>query len=109
MKQIIEDVFKAEQKVDEVLRQAREKAAQIKQAADKTGMDKMNEAKQKAREIILAAIENAKKEAESIRQEKLKQASTEKDAILKRNDIIEQLVGEITNIILATEYDMDEK
>jgi|WetSurMetagenome_2_1015567.scaffolds.fasta_scaffold209000_2 vacuolar-type H+-ATPase subunit H len=109
MKQIIEDVFQAEQKIDEILKQAREKAQQIKLSAEKTGADKVNEAKQKAREIIQEAIEVAKKNAENIRQDKLKQSQAEKDAILKKSDIIDKLVNEICNIILATECDTDGK
>jgi vacuolar-type H+-ATPase subunit H len=109
MKQIIEDVFQAEQKTDEILKQAREKALQLKQSAEKTGADKVNEAKQKAREIIQAAVEEAKKNAENIRQDKLKQLQAEKDAILKKDDIIAKLVDDICNIILSTEYDTDGK
>jgi vacuolar-type H+-ATPase subunit H len=103
MKQIIEEVFKAEQKVDEILRQAREKALQIKQSAEKTGIDNINEAKQKMREIINSAIENAKKEAESIRQEKLKQAEAQKDAMLSKGDEINKLIDDICGIVMKTE------
>jgi len=109
MKQIIEDVFQAEQKVDEILKQAREKALRIKQSAEKTDAEKVNQAKQEAREMIQAAVEKAKKDAENIRQDKLKQSQTEKDAILKKSDIIDRLVNDICNIILATEYDTDVK
>ena len=77
--------------------------------ADKTGAEKVNEAKQKARETIQTAVEKAKKDAENIRQDKLNQSQIEKDTILKKNDIIGKLVNDICNIILATEYDTDEK
>ena len=104
MKEIIEEVFKAENKVTEILRQAREKASEIRQSADKESSEKINEAKQQARQIIQIAVENAKKEAENIRLEKLRQADLEKDAILSQKQTIDSLIDKICNIIIATEY-----
>jgi len=110
MKRIIEDVFQAEEKVSLVLGQARNKASEIRQSVEKEISDKMSDAKQKAREIIQANVEDAKKEAERIREEKLKQADQEKDTLLNNNtDTIDNLVGNICNIILTTEYEKDNK
>jgi vacuolar-type H+-ATPase subunit H len=110
MKQIIEEVLQAEEKVDVILRQAREKASEIKRSAEKEISDKMSEAKQKAREIIQTTVEEAKKDAERIREEKLERAKQEKDTLLSENTgTINNLVDDICNIILATEYDKDNK
>ena len=108
MKKIIEEVFKAEEKVGVILKQAREKASEIRQSAEQENIEKINQAKQKAKQIIQAAVEQAKKEAELIREEKLKQADSEKEVILNKTDIIDGLIDNICNIILATEYDGDQ-
>ena len=110
MKQIIKEVFQAEEKVGEILKQARNKASEIKQSADKENSEKTSEAKQKAREIIQTTVEEAKKEAERIRQEKLEQARQEKDSLLKdKKEAIDNLVDHICNIIINTEYEKDKK
>jgi len=109
MKQIIKEVFQAEEKVGEILKQARNKAEQIRRAAETENSEKMSDAKQKAREIIQTTVEDAKKEAEHIRQEKLEQARYEKDSLLKnKKEIIENLVDHICNIVINTSYKKDE-
>ncbi len=110
MKQIIKEVFQAEEKVGEILKQARQKASDIRYAVDKENTEKISDAKQKAREIIQTTVEQAKKDAEQIRQEKLEQAKQEKKYLLKdKQDIIDNLVEHICNIIISTEYEKDKK
>jgi vacuolar-type H+-ATPase subunit H len=104
MKEIIEEVFKAEEKVNIIIKQARGKASEIRQSAEKENTDKISEAKQKAREIVQTAIENAKKEAELTREEMLKHADREKESLLGNKEAIDGLIDNICNIILATEY-----
>ena len=56
------------------------------------------------------SVEDAKKEAEHIRQEKLEQARQEKDSLLKdKKEEIDNLVDHICNIIINTEYEKDKK
>jgi vacuolar-type H+-ATPase subunit H len=106
MKQIIGEVFQAEEKVGIILEQARNKASEIRRSVEKEVVEKMSDAKQKAREVIQTTVEDAKKEAELIKEEKLKQADQENDALLSNNtDTINNLVDNICNIILTTEYD----
>ena len=106
MKQIIGEVFQAEEKVGIILEQARNKASEIRRSVEKEVVEKMSGAKQKAREVIQTTVEDAKKEAELIKEEKLKQADQENDALLSNNtDTINNLVDNICNIILTTEYD----
>lgn len=106
MKQIIGEVFQAEEKVGIILEQARNKASEIRRSVEKEVVEKMSDAKQKAREVIQTTVEDAKKEAELIKEEKLKRADHENDALLSNNtDTINNLVDNICNIILTTEYD----
>ena len=106
MKQIIGEVFQAEEKVGIILEQARNKASEIRRSVEKEVVEKMSDARQKAREVIQTTVEDAKKEAELIKEEKLKQADQENDALLSNNtDTINNLVDNICNIILTTEYD----
>jgi vacuolar-type H+-ATPase subunit H len=106
MKQIIGEVFQAVEKVGIILEQARNKASEIRRSVEKEVVEKMSDAKQKAREVIQTTVEDAKKEAELIKEEKLKQADQENDALLSNNtDTINNLVDNICNIILTTEYD----
>ena len=107
MKEIIEEVFKTEKKVNVILKQAREKASEMRQSAEKENLEKISETKQKAREIIQAAVENTRKEAGIAREEKLKHADTEKESILNNKDAIDGLIDNICDIILTTEYDKD--
>ncbi len=110
MKKIIEEVLQAEEKVGIVLKQARNNASEIRQSVEKEISEKMNVAKQEAREIIQTTVENAKKEAEHIMEEKLKQADHEKDTLLNNNtDTMINLVDNVCNIILTTEYEKDSK
>jgi vacuolar-type H+-ATPase subunit H len=110
VKQIIEEVLRAEEKVGTMLRQARDKASEMGRSADKDISERINDARQKGLEMVKAAVEDAKKEAECIRQEKLEQADKEKDALLNNNrDAIDNLVDNICNVILTTECDKDAK
>ena len=110
MKKIIEEVLQAEKKVNVILEQARNKASEIRQSVEKEISEKMSDAKQQAREIIQTTVENAKKEAEHISEEKLKQADQEKNTLLNNNsDTMDNLVDNICNIILSTEYEKDSK
>ena len=102
MKQIIEEVFEAEKKANEIIKRAREKASQIRQAAEKDNSEKIAQAKQEAKEIIRKSVENANNEAEITRQEKLKQAENEKEAILGNEKVLNDLVDNICNIIIST-------
>ena len=101
MKQIIEEVLQAEERVSAALKQAREKAAEIVRATEKETSEKVAGAREKAREIMQTTIEEAKKEAEHIREEKLKQMNQKKEALLKSNpDVTDALVDNICRIVV---------
>ena len=103
MKQIIEEVFEAEKKANEIIQKAHEQASQIRQAVEKDNSEKIAQAKQRAKDIIFDAVEKAGKEAEIIRQEKLKQAEKEKDVIIGNEKVLNNLVESICNIIISNE------
>jgi len=104
MKKILAEVLQVEEKINANIRQTQAKANEIRMAADKAISEKTAKAKEEGREILQAAIEDAKKEAERLAKEKIKQADAEKDALLNSNsDRINILVEEISKIILTTD------
>ena len=108
MKKIIKEVLEAEERVDAVLRQARESAAEAVSLAEREAAEKLSHAKESARGIIQTAVEDAEKEAKHIREETLKQADQQQNALLHdKADVMEDLVGRICRIILATEHEAD--
>lgn len=110
MKRIIEDVLQTEEKVNEILKQARERAAEIRRSAENDISENMNVAKQRAREIVQTAVEDAKKDAERIRAEKLEQADRQKDVLFNESaDVVGGLVDDICKVIMTAEYEKDSK
>ena len=104
MKRIIEEVLEAEEKINADLKQARQKASEIVKSAEKEISEKMADTREKARGIIQSAVEEAKKEAEFVKGESLKEADKEKEALLKNNaDKIDAIVNDVSKIILTTE------
>lgn len=104
MKRIIEDVLQAEERVGAIIKEAREKASEIRRSAESEISQKTSDAKQKSREMVQAAVEEAKKEAERIAKEKLEHVGRRKDTLFDgKADAIDSLVGEICEIILTTE------
>lgn len=108
MKQIIEEVLKAEQKISTDLKEARRKASEILRSVETENLKKVNDASRKARDIIQTSIEGAKRQTELIRKESLGQAQRDKEDLLKSNtNAIDTLVDEICKIILNTEHNRD--
>jgi vacuolar-type H+-ATPase subunit H len=110
MKQIIEEVLQVEQQVNEALKEARGKAAEIKSSADREVSEKVAAAKEEARQILQKRIEEARRQAERIADEKLKEASTDEDSLVRgRGEVIDGLVEEICRTVVATECDADDQ
>jgi len=110
MKQIIKEVLEAEQRVSTTIGQARQRASEIRLCAEEEMAKKVGDAKQKARQIIQDAVEAAKKQAEHIREEKLKDADQRQGAFhSSHKDAIEGLADRICRIILTTEGETDNK
>lgn len=101
MKQIIEEVLQAEEKVNTTLKLARERATEIIRSVERETSEKISDARVKAREIMQTKIEEAKKEAERIQEEKLKQVDQKKETLFKSNDeVTDALVDDICQIVL---------
>ena len=110
MKKVIEEVLQVEGKVNADIARAQAKASEIRNAADKNVSEKIIMAKEKGREILQTALENAKKEAERLGKEKIRQADMKKNILMSSNtEKINGLVGDICKIILTTEYEADTK
>ncbi|MBN1766580.1 MAG: hypothetical protein JW860_15100 [Sedimentisphaerales bacterium] len=108
MKEIIEEVLQAEENVGLILKQAREKADEIRRSAEKEASENMNAARQQAQDLLQKNMVQAEAQAGQIRQEKLKQAEHEKENLVHDNaDTIAGLVDEICNLIVTTEYEKD--
>lgn len=110
MKKIVEEVLEAEKKLDAILRQARQKASEIRLTAEKDMSEQTNNARQQARETTQATVEDAKQQAQRDRQKRLEQADKAKDVIMEENaDKINSLVDSICDVVLSTEYGRDSK
>lgn len=110
MKRIMEDILKAEDGASSILAQARERASQIRQSAEKEISENMNQARRQAAEIRQAAIEEARKEAERIREEKLSKAQQQERSLLNDDaGRIGPLVDRICEVILKTDYAKDKQ
>jgi len=108
MKRIIEEVFQAEDKVSAILKQARERASELKRSAEKEASEMVSQARRQAQETTQALLEDAKKEAERLRQEKLQQAQQEAESMLQLNDAATgRLVQQVCDAIVKTEWEKD--
>ncbi len=108
MKKIIEEVLQVEKAGEKMIEQARTEASRIKNDADKEMSERIDKAKEQARQIYQAELDEAKKEAQNLANKKIEQADVEKETLLKNNaEQIKSLVENICEIILKTEYDAD--
>lgn len=104
MKQIIAEVLQAEEAINTRLQGSRAQAAEIKAAAEKDVAAKMAKTQDEARLIVLNAVEEARKEAERLRNRRLAEADLEKETLMTgQADAIDRLVERICETILTTE------
>ena len=105
MKEIIQEVLQTEENVSARLKEARAQAAHIRTTAENEVSDRINEAKAQARGLVQSMVEQARKDAEQHKEERLKQAD---EALIEGDsDTISQLVEDICSLIMSTEYDKD--
>ena len=103
MKRIIEEVFQAEDEVSAVLGQARQRASEIKRAAEKEASETVSEAKRQAQEVAQAILDEARQQATRIRQDKLREAERAAEALRRRHaGGTDGLVEKVCQVILAT-------
>jgi vacuolar-type H+-ATPase subunit H len=109
MRKIVKEILETESKVGDILRQARQKASDMRHAAENEASKQISDARQEARGIIQNAVEDAKKEAERIREQMLSQADQQGSTLLDgKADAIEGLVDRICDIILTAECGWDD-
>ena len=66
--------------------------------------EKMAEAREQSRDIMQTTVEEARKEAERLREEKLQQVEQEKETLLRDNThVTDALIDDICRIVLETE------
>lgn len=110
MKEVIKEVLQVEEQVKTILDQARKEADEIKKTADRDMSEKINQAKQETRNIYATTVDQAKKQAGHLANEKLKQADMEKENMIKSNEVkMNHLVEDICKEILTPEYDIQNK
>ena len=106
MKHVIEEVLQAEEQVGALLKGAREQADQIRRSAEQEVSTMLNDARAQAQALTQSSLENAKKEAEQIKADRLKQADQAKDTLLNDNaDKVDGLVKEVCDLIMTTAQD----
>jgi vacuolar-type H+-ATPase subunit E/Vma4 len=106
MEKIIEEILSAENNVNQILQDAREKALAIKKNIDDEVSEKTGAAREQAKQIIHNAIERAKTDTIKRRDERLAHAEEQDRAFLtaKRREI-GSLVDVITRQIISIELD----
>jgi vacuolar-type H+-ATPase subunit H len=108
MKEVIKEVLQAEEKVNSIIEEARNKAAEIRKAADKEVSEKVRQAEQQAQEILKNTVEDSKKQAEQIRRERIEQGWHDNESLMQNNtDKINKLVDDICKLVLKTEFEKD--
>ncbi len=108
MDDIVSEILQVEKKVADSIQKAREKAAGIRQQSDREHAQALADAREKARKIVRDAIDEATRNAERVREEKLREAEEKSGAIARENSgKIEDLVREIVRLVIRTDYDGD--
>jgi vacuolar-type H+-ATPase subunit H len=108
MKDIVSEILQVEKKVADSIQKARNKAAEIRQQSDRETAQALAEAREKARKTVQDAVDEAARNAELVREGKLREAEEKSGAIARENsDKIEGLVGEVVRLVIQTGYDGD--
>ncbi len=106
MKQVIEEVLQAEERVGALLKGAREQADEIRRSAEQENSTLLNNARTEAQALTQSSLEEAKREAEQIKADRLKQADQVKDTLLNDNaDKVNGLVKEVCSLIMTSSQD----
>lgn len=108
MRKIVKEILETESKIGEILQQARQKASEMRLAADKEASEQIGDARQEARGIVQAAVEEAAKESEQFQARTLRQADQQAHTLFDgKTDVIEDLVTRLCAIVLNVGSEMD--
>lgn len=114
MKQIIEEVFEAEEKAGAILRQAQSHATEIRQSVEREVSESLSQTKEQARQIIQTAVEEAKRQADRACQQKLQDAEQARETLLnpgKGRDAadLDALLETLCRVVQATGQETDRR
>jgi len=108
MNDIVSEILQVEKKVADSIQKAREKAAGIRQQSDRELAQALADAREKARKIVQDAVDEATRNAERVREGKLREAEEKSGAIAReKGGKIEDLVREVVRLVNRTGYDGD--
>ncbi len=110
MRQIVKDILETESRIREILDQARQKASEIRLAAEKEVSEQVRVARQQAQGIIQAEVEEARKKSQQIREETLGRADQQMHASFDgKKQAVDDLVTRICAVIVNPECEMDDQ
>jgi len=110
MRKIVKEIFEAEARVNAILREARERAAEIRRSAEKEMSEQVSDARRQALGMVQGAVEEARKEVAGIREEALRRADQQGSALRSgKAEAMDDLVNRVCAVILNTECEMDDQ
>ena len=99
MDKIIEEVLDVEKNVNQIIQNAREKASEIKQNAEKEIAEKLTNARLAAQKEIQQAADRAREDAKAIREKRLAEARKQSSTFITDNKtIIEHCIKDISGL-----------
>ncbi|MBN1696382.1 MAG: hypothetical protein JW881_02605 [Spirochaetales bacterium] len=108
MQEIVDEVLKAEEEAEAVVKDARQKAMEMKTNAENRVSDKMKKAKEDAQISIQNAVKTAKDQARAAHEKAIKEAEEANNEFYKKNEKkIRLVIDEVARLILIPEYDRD--
>jgi V/A-type H+-transporting ATPase subunit G/H len=108
MRKIVKEILEAESRVNATLQEARQKASERRQLAEREMSEEVSDARRQGQGIVQAAVEQAREEAEQIREETIRRADQEESTLLDgKADAIDGLVARVCAVVLSTEYEME--
>ena len=106
MGDIVNEILQVEKKVAQTIQEAREKAAALRQQSDREIAAMIAEVREKARERVQRAVDEALRGAERVRGDRLREAEEQSEALAQKNSVaIDELVREAVKLIVGTAYD----
>ena len=105
MQEIVTKVLEAEQEAEQLLSDARKKAAELRAAADAEAAGRLQEARLAAQTLIQETLARTRAEAEAERARTVRQAELEAERFLQENqEALERVEGEVVALVITPEY-----
>ena len=102
MKEVVDEILAAEKKVDGLLTEARQQAAELRQESEKKASDMVSAAHEQAQELMRNTVAAARTEAENTRDTTFSRFREQQQDLLDRNRaVIDTLVDEIVALITS--------